>query len=120
MKKSAFDEEMVECHFEGTIIPVPKKVFFEILLHVRLDGRKFVGMDRLIARVEKREGTTFENEIASAEEMYSLLSSRGIDIAAERKKMLRHKKMVRLFKQCIPGFLSAPVLRLIAKYYKAL
>ena len=42
MKKGAFDEEMVECHFEGTIIPVPKKIFFEILLHVRLDGRKFV------------------------------------------------------------------------------
>ena len=42
MKKNAFDEEMVECHFEGTIIPVPKKIFFEILLHVRLDGRKFV------------------------------------------------------------------------------
>lgn len=27
MKKGAFDEEMVECHFEGTIIPVPKKIF---------------------------------------------------------------------------------------------
>lgn len=93
---------------------------FEQLSSIYLDGSKFVGMDRLIARVEKREGTTFENEIASAEEMYSLLSSRGIDIAAERKKMLRHKKLVRLFKQCIPGFLSAPVLRLIAKYYKAL
>lgn len=42
MKGSAFDEGMVECHYEGAVLYVPKKVFLEILLHTRLDERKFV------------------------------------------------------------------------------
>ena len=42
MKTSAFDEGMVECHYEGAVLYVPKKVFMEILLRTRIDEKKFV------------------------------------------------------------------------------
>ena len=93
---------------------------FEQLSHFFLEGRKFCHFDRLIARVEMRGGATYNNFIRSAEEMYSIIESRGVDIAAERKKMLRHKKMVHFFKTRFPGFITRPVLKFLAKHYKAL
>ena len=93
---------------------------FEQLSHFYLEGRRFLHIDRMIARVEMRGGTTFDNTIASAEELYAIIASRGVDIEAERKKIIRHKKMVRAFKKMIPGPLSKPVLRWIAKVYKPL
>ena len=93
---------------------------FEQLSHFYLEGRTFLHIDRMIARVEMRGGTTFDNTIASAEELYAIIASRGVNIEAEKNKMIRHKKMVRAFKRIIPGPISKPVLRIIAKYYKPL
>lgn len=93
---------------------------FEQLSHFYLEGRKFIHFDRLIARVEMRGGATYNNFITSAEEMYSIIASRGIDISAEKRKMIRHKKMVHLFKTKFPGFITRPVLKFLAKHYKAL
>lgn len=93
---------------------------YEQLSSLYLEGRTFVHIDRMIARMEMRSGTTYDNMIASAEELYSIIAARGVDIEAEKKKMIRHKKLVRAFKKMIPGPLSKPVLRLIAKYYKPL
>lgn len=93
---------------------------FEQLSHFYLEGRTFVHIDRMIARVEMRGGTTYDNTIASAEELYAIIASRGIDIEKERRTIIRHKKMVRTFKRMIPPFLSKPLFRLIAKYYKPL
>ena len=33
---------MVECHYEGAVLYVPRKVFMEILLRTRIDEKKFV------------------------------------------------------------------------------
>lgn len=98
----------------------PYAADYEQLSHFYLEGRKFAHIDRVIARVEMRGGTTFENNIASAEELYGIIASRGVDIEAEKRKMIRHKKMVRAFKRVIPKPLSDWVMRLIAKYYKPL
>ena len=93
---------------------------YEQLSHFYLDGRKFFHLDRTIARMELRGGTTFVNSIASAEELYSIIASRGIDIEAERKKVIRHKKQISRFKSIIPAPLATPILRWIAKVYKPL
>lgn len=93
---------------------------FEQLSALYLDGRKFEHFDRTVARVEMRDGATFRHHIESAEEMYSIIEGRGIDIAAERKKIIRHKKMVRAFRSYLPGFVTKPVLRFLAKHYKVL
>ena len=98
----------------------PYAADYEQLSHFYLEGRTFLHIDRVIARVEMRGGTTFENNIASAEELYGIIASRGVDIEAEKRKMIRHKKMVRAFKRIIPKPLSDWVMRLIAKYYKPL
>lgn len=92
----------------------------EQLSHFYLEGRRFVHIDRMVARVEMRGGTTYDNEIASANELYDMIASRGVDIEGQRRKMIRHKKMVRWFKLMIPAPLMKPVLRVIAKYYKPL
>ena len=93
---------------------------FEQLSHFYLEGRTFVHINRMIARVEMRGGTTFDNTIASAEELYAIIASRGVDIEAEKRKTIRHKKIVKSFKRLMPGTISNPVLRIIAKYYKPL
>ncbi len=93
---------------------------YEQLSSLWLNGCIFVHMDRTIARLEMRGGTTYDNMLDSAKEHYAILSARGIDIEAEKRKMLRHKKLVRVFKRLIPGPLARPVFRLIAKYYKPL
>lgn len=91
---------------------------YEQLSHFYLEGRRFAHLDRTIARMEMRGGTTYDNSIASAEELYSIIASRGVDIEHERRKMIRHKKMVRWFKKVVPGFLARPALRLVAKLHK--
>ena len=93
---------------------------FEQLSHLYLDGRRFAHLDRTVARMEMRGGTTFENTIASAEELYSIIASRGVDIEAEKRRVIRHKKMVRAFKRMIPGPLAKPVLRMVARWHKPL
>ena len=93
---------------------------YEQLSHFYLEGRKFAHIDRTISRMEMRGGTTSDHEIASTEELYGIIAARGVDIEAEKRKIIRHKKMVRIFKSLIPGFISKPVLRLIAKWYKPL
>jgi glycosyltransferase involved in cell wall biosynthesis len=93
---------------------------YEQLSHFYLEGRVFAHFDRTIARMEMRSGTTYDNTVASAHELYDIIASRGVDIEAEKRKMIRHKKMVRRFKSLIPAPLSKPILRLIAKYYKPL
>lgn len=93
---------------------------FEQLSSLYLEGRKFVYFDRLIATVEMRDGATYKHYIESAEEMYSIIESRGVDIRKERNKMIRHKKMVRAFRNCMPGFIARPIFRFLAKHYKVL
>lgn len=93
---------------------------YEQLSHFYLEGHRFEHIDRTISRMEMRGGTTFDNTVASAEELYSIIASRGVDIEKERRKMIRHKKMVRNFKRFVPGFLARPVLRLLARIHKPL
>lgn len=93
---------------------------YEQLSHFYLEGRRFLHIDRSIARMELRGGTTFDNEIASAEELYAIIAARGVDIEAERRRVIRHKKMVRAFKRLIPDSLARPILRRIARWYKPL
>ena len=93
---------------------------YEQLSSLALAGHKFLHIDRKIAMLEMRSGTTYENMLDSAREHYSILEARGMDIEAERKKMFRHKKIVISFKKYLPNFLSQPILRLIARYYKPL
>ena len=93
---------------------------FEQLSHFHIEGRTFERLDRTIARVEMRGGTTHDHEIESAEEMYSIIESRGIDIAAEKKRILRHKRMVRFAKTHLPGFISRPLFAVVGKVYKPL
>jgi len=92
---------------------------YEQLSHFYLEGRKFAHIDRTVARMELRGGVTMKNEIASAEELYAIIASRGVDISAEKNKVIRRKKLVRRFKRIL-GPLARPVLRLVAKCYKPL
>lgn len=93
---------------------------YEQLSSLKLEGHIFLHIDRTIARLEMRGGTTHDNMLASAEEHYSILAARGMKIETEKRKMMRHKKMVRAFKNYLPGFLVNPALRVIAKYFKPL
>lgn len=93
---------------------------YEQLSSLFLAGHSFVHCERIVARVEMRGGTTFRNYLNSAEELYSIIEARGEDITAEKRKMIRHKRVVRAFRACMPGFIARPVFRLIAKFYKVL
>ena len=42
MSRSQFDENMVECHYNGAVIMVPVKVFLAITMRTQFDERKFV------------------------------------------------------------------------------
>ena len=93
---------------------------FEQLSSLYLAGYRFEHLERTVARVEMRGGTTYRHYIDSAEELYSIIEARGVDIAAEKRKMIRHKKLVRAFRSCMPGFIARPVFRFLAKHYKVL
>ncbi|MCF0167764.1 MAG: glycosyltransferase [Bacteroidales bacterium] len=93
---------------------------FEQLSSLFLEGINFVHFDRLIATCVLSTGTTFRHQIESANELYDIIESRGIDCKTERKKIIRHKKMVLAFRTWLPGFITRPVFRFLAKHYKAL
>lgn len=93
---------------------------FEQLSHFYLSGAKFVHFDRDIAQVEMRGGTTFDHQIESANELYDIIASRGVDIEKERRSQLRRKRLVRFFKRYTPKFISYPLLRFLAERHKAL
>lgn len=93
---------------------------FEQFSTFYLAGKVFLRIDRLIARVEKRGGVTRENHLASAREIYSIIESQGFDVRREKRRILRHIRMVDTFKRLTPGWIANPVLRLVAKCYKPL
>lgn len=93
---------------------------YEQLSSLYLENKNFVYFERTVARVEMRGGTTFRHFLDSADELFSIIGSRGEDITDAKKKMIRHKKIVRAFRACVPSFITRPVFRIIAKYYKAL
>ena len=93
---------------------------FEQLSSLYLDGYKFVYIDLLVARVEMTGGTTYNHYIASANELYDIIESRGVDVTRERRLMIMRKRMVRAFKQYLPKCITLPILRFLAKHYKVL
>jgi hypothetical protein len=93
---------------------------FEQLSSLYLDGYKFVYIDLLVARVEMTGGTTYNHYVASANELYDIIESRGVDVTRERRLMIMRKRMVRAFKQYLPKCITLPILRFLAKHYKVL
>lgn len=93
---------------------------FEQLSSLYLDGHKFVYIDLLVARVEMTGGTTYNHYIDSANELYDIIESRGVDIARERRSMIMRKRLVRTFRRCFPKWITNPVFRFLAKHYKVL
>lgn len=93
---------------------------FEQSTSFALEGRTFLHFDRLVSRVELTSGVTHENHYASEKEIYDILASQGFDVAAEGRRKLRHIKLVSAFKRYSPEWLANPILRLVAKYYKAM
>lgn len=93
---------------------------YEQISSLYLSGIPFVYFNRTIARVEMTDGTTYRHFIDSANELYDIIEARGIDISKERKSQIRRKKLVRAFKSSMPRFIRIPVLRFLAKHYKAL
>lgn len=93
---------------------------FEQLSHFYLSGARFQYFNRLIARVEMTDGATYRHYIESANEMYDIIESRGIEISKERKSQIRRKRLTRMFRNMIPLQIRKPILRVIARYYKPL
>ncbi len=93
---------------------------FEQLSAFYLEGKKFAYIDRCIADIVLSDGTTYNNHIASVNELYDIRASRGENIRKERRSMICRKKTVRFMKTCLPSFLSKPLFRLLAKFYKTL
>lgn len=93
---------------------------FEQSTSFALEGRKFLHFDRLVSRVELSSGVTHENHYASENEIYSILLAQGFDVKHEMRRKLHHIKMVAAFRKHAPGWISRPVFRLLAKYYKAM
>jgi len=93
---------------------------FEQLSHFYLSGARFAYCDRLVARVEMTDGATYRHYIESANEMYDIIESRGIDVSKQRKSQIRRKKLTRLFRNLVPATIRKPIFRLLAKYYKVL
>ena len=42
MKNEAMNAEMVECHYNGAIVPIPAKLFMSMTLGIPLQEKKFV------------------------------------------------------------------------------
>lgn len=93
---------------------------FEQLSSLYLDGYKFVYIDLLVARVEMTGGTTYNHYVASANELYDIIESRGVDVTRERRLMIMRKRMVRTFRRCFPKWITNPIFRFLAKHYKVL
>ena len=42
MRENSNHEDMVECHYQGSIIYVPVKLFVEVTMQMQVNGRPFV------------------------------------------------------------------------------
>jgi len=93
---------------------------FEQLSHFYLSGYKFVYCDRLVATVEMTDGATYRHFIESANEMYDIIESRGINISRERRSQIRRKKIIRAVRNTLPLCIRKPLFRFLAEHYKAL
>ena len=93
---------------------------FEQLSRLYLEGFRFTHMDRVVARVEMRDGTTYRHFEDSANELYDIIEARGIDVSRERKSQIRRKKIIRAVRRLIPEKLRNPLFRFIARHYKVL
>lgn len=93
---------------------------FEQLSAFYLEGRKFAYIDRCIADIVLSDGTTYNNHIASVNELYDIRAARGEDVRRERRSMICRKKTVRFLKTGLPHFISEPLFRFLAKHYKTL
>lgn len=93
---------------------------FEQVSAFYLEGRPFSYIDRTIADIVLSDGTTFNNHIASVNELYDIREARGENIRKERRSMICRKRTVRFMKTCLPSFVSKPLFCLVAKFYKTL
>lgn len=93
---------------------------FEQLSSLFLNGYNFKYFDRVISRIEMKDGATYRHFEDSANELYDIIASRGIDIEAERKTQIRRKRYVRFFKNILPEHISNLLFGFLAKHYKAL
>ena len=85
-----------------------------------LEGRKYLHLNRLIARVELQSGVTHDNHYASEEEIYDIILSQGFNVRREKARKLRNIKLVSHLKKHLPKWIVHPVLRVVAKFYKAM
>lgn len=93
---------------------------FEMLSRFYNEGARYENSGITVADVIVTGGATFDNYAKSVNEHFDILKSRGIDMEAERKSLLRRKRTVRAIKNCLPGFIEKPLFAFIAKHYKAL
>lgn len=42
MKKSSFNEDVVQCHYNGAIVPIPASLFMSMTLGIPMQEKKFV------------------------------------------------------------------------------
>jgi len=93
---------------------------FEQLSFFYLNNYSFLYCGRLISKVEMDDGATYRHFKESANEMYDIIESRGIDISQERKSQIRRKTIIRFFRIALPSCIRIPLFRFIAKHYKVL
>ncbi|MCQ2199417.1 MAG: glycosyltransferase [Paludibacteraceae bacterium] len=93
---------------------------FEMLSRFYNEGARYENCGITVADVVVTGGATFDNYAKSVNEHFDILKSRGYDLEAERKSLLRRKKIVRTVKNCLPEFIEKPLFSFIAKHYKAL
>lgn len=93
---------------------------YEQLSSLFLEERSFRHIDRTIAVLEMTDGATYQHYQESADEHFTILKARGIDITSTQRSMMLRKRMVRWFKQKMPKCISYPILRYLAKHYKVL
>jgi len=93
---------------------------FEQFISFVQEGHVFVHIDRLVSRIELSSGVTHDNHVSSAAEIYDILIDRGIDVRKEKARKIRNIRLVSTFRRIMPRWISRPVFRLLAKYYKAM
>ena len=93
---------------------------FEQFISFVQEEKSFVHFDRLISRIRLSSGVTHENHLASATEIYDILLDRGFDVQEEKNRRLRNIKLVSSFRKHMPDWISRPVFKVLAKYYKAM
>ena len=93
---------------------------FEQFISFVQGNTTFVHFDRLISRIRLSSGVTHENHLASATEIYDILLDRGYDVQKEKTRKLRNIKLVSSFRKQMPGWITRPVFKVLAKVYKAM